>query len=112
MRKRLRHSNCVKIFFPSHATQAGTDKIGSRQPLFLACLLPLARLAWLGVNDRLGANPIEFITHSTGWWTLAFVLITLGVTPLRKLTGLNWLLRLRRMPGLFAFFYASLHFIT
>jgi methionine sulfoxide reductase heme-binding subunit len=80
--------------------------------LFLACLLPLARLAWLGFNDRLGANPIEFITHSTGWWTLAFVLITLGVTPLRKLTGLNWLLRLRRMLGLFAFFYASLHFIT
>ncbi len=80
--------------------------------LFLACLLPLARLAWLGFNDRLGANPIEFITHSTGWWTLAFVLITLCVTPLRKLTGLNWLLRLRRMLGLFAFFYASLHFIT
>lgn len=80
--------------------------------LFLACLLPLARLAWLGFNDRLGANPIEFITHSTGWWTLAFVLITLCVTPLRKLTGLNWLLRLRRMLGLFAFFTASLHFIT
>ncbi len=74
--------------------------------------MPLARLAWLGFNERLGANPIEFITHSTGWWTLAFVLITLGVTPLRKLTGLNWLLRLRRMSGLFAFFYASLHFIT
>ncbi len=80
--------------------------------LFLACLLPLARLAWLGFSDRLGANPIEFITHSTGWWTLSFVLITLCVTPLRKLTGLNWLLRLRRMLGLFAFFYASLHFIT
>ena len=79
---------------------------------FVACLVPLALLAWRGFTGRLGANPIEFITHSTGWWTLTFLLVTLTVTPLRRLTGLNWLLRLRRMLGLYAFFYACLHFTT
>ena len=77
---------------------------------FLLCLVPLVRLAWLAGADGLGANPIESITHSTGWWTLALLMITLAVTPLRRLTGMNWLLRLRRMLGLFAFFYATLHF--
>ena len=80
--------------------------------VFLACLIPLGHLVWQGFRNRLGANPVEFITHSTGWWTLAFILITLCVTPLRRLAGLPWLLRLRRMLGLFAFFYASLHFTT
>lgn len=80
--------------------------------VFIASLIPLALLGWRALQGRLGANPIEFITHSTGWWTLAFLLITLTVTPLRKLTNLNWLLRLRRMLGLFAFFYACLHFTT
>lgn len=80
--------------------------------VFIACLIPLARLAWLGLHDRLGANPIEYITHSTGWWTLTFLLITLSVTPLRRIAGLPWLLRLRRMLGLFAFFYGCLHFTT
>src|SRR5258706_4484774 len=80
--------------------------------VFVACLIPLAHLVWQGFRNRLGANPVEYITHSTGWWTLAFILITLCVTPLRRLAGLPWLLRLRRMLGLFAFFYASLHFIT
>jgi sulfoxide reductase heme-binding subunit YedZ len=79
---------------------------------FAACLIPLALLAWRGGAGRLGANPIEFITRSTGWWTLVLLLVTLTVTPLRRLTGLNWLLRLRRMLGLFAFFYAALHFTT
>jgi sulfoxide reductase heme-binding subunit YedZ len=79
---------------------------------FFASLIPLARLAWLGVHNRLGANPIEYITHSSGWWTLAFLLITLSVTPLRRLLNQPWLLRLRRMFGLFAFFYACLHFTT
>jgi len=79
---------------------------------FVACLVPLGLLVWRGFAGRLGANPIEYITHSTGWWTLAFLLITLTVTPLRRLTGLNWLLRLRRMLGLYAFFYACLHFTT
>jgi sulfoxide reductase heme-binding subunit YedZ len=80
--------------------------------LFAVCLVPLALLAWRGFTGGLGANPIEFITHSTGWWTLALLLATLSVTPLRRLTGLNWLLRLRRMLGLFAFFHACLHFTT
>lgn len=80
--------------------------------VFAVCLVPLAHLAWQGFHNRLGANPIEYITHSTGWWTLAFLLITLSVTPLRRLLNLPWLLRLRRTFGLFAFFYASLHFVT
>lgn len=80
--------------------------------VFAACLIPLGRLIWLGLHHRLGANPIEYITHATGWWTLSFVLITLLVTPLRRLSNLNWLLRLRRMLGLFAFFYVCLHFTT
>jgi methionine sulfoxide reductase heme-binding subunit len=79
---------------------------------FVACLAPLALLAWRGFNHGLGANPIEYITHSTGWWILSFLLITLTVTPLRRLSGWNWLLRLRRMLGLYAFFYACLHFTT
>jgi sulfoxide reductase heme-binding subunit YedZ len=80
--------------------------------LFLACLIPLARLLWLGFNSGLGANPIEFITRSTGTWTLSFLLVTLAITPLRRLSGWQWPLRLRRMLGLFAFFYACLHFTT
>jgi sulfoxide reductase heme-binding subunit YedZ len=80
--------------------------------LFAACLLPLASLAWRGAHHGLGANPIEYVTRSTGWWTLSFLLITLLVTPLRRWSGWNWLLRLRRMLGLYAFFYACLHFTT
>jgi sulfoxide reductase heme-binding subunit YedZ len=80
--------------------------------VFLACLLPLARLGWKGYTGNLGANPIEVITHSTGDWILIFLLITLAVTPLRKLTGQLRLIRFRRMFGLFAFFYACLHFLT
>ena len=80
--------------------------------VFVLALCPLARLAVGAFAGALGANPIEAITRSTGTWTLSFLLITLCVTPLRKLTGWNWLLRLRRMLGLYAFFYAVLHFIT
>ena len=80
--------------------------------VFLACLIPLARLGWKAYSGLLGANPIEVITHSTGDWTLRFLLITLSVTPFRKLTGQLWLVRYRRMFGLFAFFYATLHFLT
>jgi len=80
--------------------------------LFIVCLVPLGLLVSRFFNDALGANPIETITHATGDWTLRFLLITLAVTPLRKLTGWHWLIRLRRMLGLYAFFYASLHFLT
>lgn len=80
--------------------------------VFLACLLPLARLVVLAFTGGLGANPIEFVTHSTGTWTLVWLLVTLSVTPLRRLSGRPGLLRYRRMLGLFAFFYACLHFMT
>ncbi|MSQ58172.1 MAG: sulfoxide reductase heme-binding subunit YedZ [Betaproteobacteria bacterium] len=80
--------------------------------VFLAALVPLARLAWLAWHGGLGANPIEYITRSTGWWTLSFLLITLSVTPLRRWTGWNWLIKLRRTLGLHAFFYGLLHFTT
>jgi methionine sulfoxide reductase heme-binding subunit len=80
--------------------------------LFLAALIPLARLAWRGLHGGLGANPIEFITHSTGDWTLIFVLTTLSITPLRRITRQYWLIGVRRMIGLFAFFYGTLHFLT
>jgi sulfoxide reductase heme-binding subunit YedZ len=80
--------------------------------VFLSCLVPLARLAWKGYAGSLGANPIEVITHSTGDWTLIFLLVTLSVTPLRKVTEQLWLIRFRRMFGLFSFFYLTLHFLT
>jgi len=80
--------------------------------VFLACLAPLGWLVWRGLHDALGANPIEAITHSTGDCTLTFLLITLSVTPLRKLTRQYWLINFRRMLGLFAFFYGTLHLMT
>ncbi len=80
--------------------------------VFALCLAPLLRLGWKAFNSELGANPIEVITHSTGLWTLIFLLITLSITPLRKVTGQFWLIRFRRMTGLFAFFYGCLHLMT
>ena len=77
--------------------------------VFVLCLAPLARLAWGVWNDTLGANPIEFIIRALGDWGLRFVLVTLAVTPLRRITGWTWLMSLRRMLGLYAFFYATLH---
>jgi len=73
-------------------------------------LMPLARLIWLGATESLGANPIEFIERSTGTWALVMLLIALALTPIRLLTGIAWPLQLRRMAGLFMFFYACLHF--
>jgi len=80
--------------------------------MFLLALIPLAKLSWLAYQDALGANPIEKLTRTTGYWTLVFLMITLAATPLKKFTGWLWLIRLRRMLGLFAFFYAFLHFST
>lgn len=80
--------------------------------LFLVSLIPFARLIWHAYSNQLGANPIEFITRSLGTWTLVFLMITLSITPFRNLSGWSWLLKLRRMFGLFAFFYVFLHFIT
>lgn len=84
----------------------------ARRTLFVLCLLPLAHYG-LGVwEDTLGANPIEAVTRGLGDWALRLLLVTLAVTPLRRLTGWAWLARLRRTLGLFVFFYASLHLIT
>jgi methionine sulfoxide reductase heme-binding subunit len=80
--------------------------------VFVAALLPAARLIAGAAVGRLGANPVEFLTRSTGTWTLVFLCVTLGVTPLRKFSGWHWLARLRRMLGLFAFFYGVCHFTT
>jgi len=90
-------------------------RIGALKALvFLLALVPFGRLAVLAVwfPDALGANPAEFITRALGDWCLRFLLITLAVTPLRWITGWSWLLRLRRMLGLFAFFYALVHFTS
>ena len=80
--------------------------------VFALCLSPALLLIWKGFSGGLGANPIEFITHATGDWTLRFLAITLAVTPLRKLLRLPELVRFRRMLGLFAFFYVCLHLMT
>jgi len=80
--------------------------------VFLLALAPLAGLGWLAYAGGLGANPIDYVTDTTGIWTLRFVLATLAVTPVRRLTGWNPIIRFRRMLGLFAFFYGTLHFLT
>ena len=79
--------------------------------IFLLALLPLDRLIWLGFTDGLGANPIEFITRSTGTWALVFLCLSLSMTPLRLITNVSAWIRYRRMLGLFCFFYACLHFV-
>lgn len=79
--------------------------------IFLICLIPLARLFWLGYQDALGANPVEFIEHSTGYWALFILLATLSLTPIRLITKTAWVMQLRRMLGLFMFFYACLHLV-
>jgi sulfoxide reductase heme-binding subunit YedZ len=80
--------------------------------ILIVGLVPAGMLAAGAITDDLGANPIEFITHETGTFALAFLIVTLAVTPIRRLTGWKEVIRLRRMLGLFAFFYASLHLLT
>jgi len=84
----------------------------SKPFVFLAALGPVAWLVWAALTGNLSANPLSDITNETGVWTLRFLCITLAVTPLRRLTGWHWLIRFRRMFGLFAFFYGTLHFST
>ena len=79
--------------------------------VFAAALLPLSLLMWSAFHGELGADPLAKITHATGDWTLRFIVITLAITPVRRVTGWNWLIRFRRMLGLYAFFYGSLHFL-
>jgi methionine sulfoxide reductase heme-binding subunit len=80
--------------------------------IWLLCLTPLGWLGWKALHGDLGANPIEVITHATGDWTIRLLLVTLSITPLRRLAGWHVLIRFRRMLGLFAFFYGVLHFLT
>jgi len=80
--------------------------------VFLVCLIPLGMLVWRGLNNGLGANPVEFIQLTTGRWTLRFLVFTLCVTPFRKVLKLPDLIRFRRMLGLFAFSYLCIHFLT
>jgi sulfoxide reductase heme-binding subunit YedZ len=79
---------------------------------FLAALAPAAWLLWAGLTGHLSANPLSDITNETGIWTLRFLCITIAITPLRRLTGWNAAIKFRRMTGLFAFFYGTLHFLT
>lgn len=93
--------------------QAATHSIRLlRAVVFVLALVPLVRLFVLGAQDALSANPVEFVQRSTGTWALAMLCVTLAVTPLRRLLGWNVLARLRRMLGLFAFFYACLHLLS
>lgn len=80
--------------------------------IFVAALGPFAWLVWAGLTGNLSANPLEDLTNQTGLWTLRFLCITLAVTPVRRITRWNPLIRFRRMTGLFAFFYGSMHFLT
>jgi len=80
--------------------------------LFVNALVPLALMLWDLWRRQVGANPLEFVTRTTGMLTLVFLFITLAVSPLRRITGLNWLVRFRRMLGVFAFFYGLLHLLT
>ncbi len=80
-----------------------------RLSVFVASLLPLARLLWLGAHDALSANPLEFVTRSTGTWALVFLCLSLTITPLKRLSGQPQWMKLRRMLGLYCFFYALLH---
>lgn len=100
---------------PGRAGQAGRGPAGwldvARPVVFVASLLPLCRLVALGASDGLGANPAEFVTRSLGTWTLVFLCLTLAISPLRWLGAPAGLVRLRRMLGLYAFFYGTLHFL-
>lgn len=84
----------------------------SKLLLFINGLVPLVLLLWDVYRKQVGANPLEFVTRTTGMLTLIFLMITLALTPVRKITGLNWIVKFRRMLGLYAFFYGSLHLVT
>lgn len=101
----LTHKKGLFLFKTPNRQQIGIIKT----LVFTLCLLPLARLIYLGIQDSLGANPIEFIERSTGYWALTMLLLTLSLTPIRLLTGRVWQLQLRRMLGLLMFTYACLH---
>jgi methionine sulfoxide reductase heme-binding subunit len=86
--------------------------IGIKTVVWVLALLPIIRIFWYGFTDQLGANPVEFIEHSTGTWALVFLLVSLAMTPIRLLTGQVWQIQIRRLLGLWMFFYAFLHIVT
>ena len=95
---------------PSLPSRGSRDRIAAVKPLvFAACLVPLALLAWDTAQGTLGPDPVAALEHRTGLWALRLLLLTLAVTPLRRFTGWHKAVRFRRMLGLFAFFYASVH---
>ncbi|HSJ10658.1 MAG TPA: protein-methionine-sulfoxide reductase heme-binding subunit MsrQ [Longimicrobiales bacterium] len=96
----------------ARATRRPDRMVWLKLALWIAGLAPAAKLAWRAYNDDLTANPIELITLKTGFWALTFIMATLAITPLRRITGWNRIIQLRRPLGLFAFFYATLHFLT
>lgn len=89
-----------------------TDTRFAKLVIFINSLVPLSLLLWDLYHKQVGANPLEFVTRTTGMLTLVFLCLALAVTPLRKTTGANWIVKLRRMIGLFAFFYGVLHLLT
>src|SRR5574343_1275845 len=101
------YANTSEMTYSPDARQLAQIKAA----LFLVCLLPLARLLWAAYTGDFGPNPVEFVQRWTGTWTINLLLLTLCVTPLRAYTQMHWLTRLRRMLGLFCFFYAVLHFL-
>lgn len=110
-----RHGS-AQVLLRTHREDAALDAAPKslravRIAVWLLALVPFLRLVVLGATDRYGANPLEFVTRSTGTWTLVLLCCTLAVTPLRRLTGMNWLIRIRRMLGLYTFFYGTLHFL-
>ena len=88
------------------------DSHFSKLVVFLNALVPLALLLWDVYRKRVGANPVEFMTRTTGMLTLIFLMISLAITPVRKVSGSNWVVKFRRMLGLYAFFYGTLHLLT
>jgi methionine sulfoxide reductase heme-binding subunit len=86
--------------------------IAIKAVVWILASIPLIRLVWFGFTDNLGANPIEFVEHSTGTWALVFLLLSLTMTPIRLLTGQVWQIQIRRLLGLWMFFYAFLHMTT
>jgi len=105
---------CLLAFSEQVSSRFGSKLFtrGVKPLLFVLCLSPFLLLVWDIIGQQLGANPVEAVTHRTGDWVLRFLLLTLAVSPVRRLSGWGWPLRLRRMLGLYAFFYLLLHFST
>ncbi|MFN7914843.1 MAG: protein-methionine-sulfoxide reductase heme-binding subunit MsrQ [Vicinamibacterales bacterium] len=89
-----------------------TIRFALKPLVFAASLGPLAWLVWAGLTGNLSANPLSDLTNETGTWALRFLCLSLAITPLRRLTGWNWVIKFRRMIGLYAFFYGALHFLV